>query len=647
MHLPKFSANHSLLSDTVELVDFFNPFVSKSWELWAPSTPANGRVAIPIYMKVLRAFASDRNRIRELVMTDDNATSLLECGLRSQVMVSVREQMFDFLPEHLKWAVYMMQVGYVSSSQQRNWVANNPCAMPVNIYIPSGIDEEYGEFTYARTQDGNTLDCMVEFKYTLSGSTPTIVPDSIKIRSEPAVKARIQHHAQAWVDWCNEHETKRVNPFDGPHPRLITNMLKFMHNMECCIIVSATGTANATMVKPNALVELWNRTKERDPGAAILFNTSSIPNPVVPMYGINVYTHILTTVVHRIDLHKNFGYNQNVLDVLKYRIEDRPVRTFGVELEVSTDLTPQQLIEAQKELFFICKDDSSIRGSKLYKSELVTVPATLKAHKRLWASFFDSVDYDKFDTTADTGNGMHIHVSCLRMKPSTIEKMMWFMCRPENQDFLFQISERPERKQYDQWAKTPLFSNYKSRYIAQKDVYRQVTAMRGALNYKKMANTLEFRIFKGFFSYATVVKNLEFADSVCEFVIEANKNQLLPLDYLNWLNKQPNNRYSTLKTFMNEQDFKQAIISSQLRQLLWNGYAQSTQQVYDKLKKAPFAITQDHITLLNKVRKKRVFVLKNGKLECLSLSGAKLSGMDKVLAERLSRGSATFALKHY
>ncbi len=66
--------------------------------------------------------------------------------------------------------------------------------------------------------------------------------------------------------------------------------------------------------------------------------------------------------------------------------------------------------------------------------------------------------------------------------------------------------------------------------------------MRGAVHYKG-EKTVEIRIFKGIVSYATVVKNIEFVDSVVEFTRTANTNQVTLKHYLNWVSSLPSNKW--------------------------------------------------------------------------------------------------------
>ena len=102
------------------------------------------------------------------------------------------------------------------------------------------------------------------------------------------------------------------------------------------------------------------------------------------------------------------------------------VPMFGLELEVSTDIHPDELqyivcdIEPKQEPFFIMKDDSSITGEKRHKYEIVTVPASPRYLKKAFSLLFKKIEDlcskagvhfgDVFDLSTELGNGIHIHI---------------------------------------------------------------------------------------------------------------------------------------------------------------------------------------------------------------------------------------------
>jgi hypothetical protein len=343
-------------------------------------------------------------------------------------------------------------------------------------------------------------------------------------------------------------------------------------------------------------------------------------------------------------LEQTLNYSANVLMFLPYTIKGpkEPTATlYGVELEACSDYTPKDVIAAQKDLFFICKSDSTITGSKGYCYEMVTVPASLRTHKRLWAEFFEKVDYRNFDTTKNTGNGMHVHIDRKTFKKDHLNRFSWFIINPANKDFLFSISERPTRRNMEDWASTPNCFNYGSKNSVARRAVSINGRTRGAVHYKG-DKTVEVRIFKGIVSYATVVKNLEFVDSVVEFTRVTSTNKVTLRDYFSWVSSLPSNKYTVLRAFFAEANVTQYLPLAELTEYVWS--ATDDEDVTEKLNRAPFKVTNEHITALNKRKRKRTFILKNGVVTCLSKRGGMLAKLDLDIQKKQTRGAATFAI---
>ena len=150
---------------------------------------------------------------------------------------------------------------------------------------------------------------------------------------------------------------------------------------------------------------------------------------------------------------------------IKLKNEPPTNRLYGLELECTSDHTIKELMDAQGELFMIGKQDGSISGSKDLRVELVTVPMTLKAHKVQWSKWFNNLDYNKFDTTKKTTNGIHIHIDRKGFNNSQhIKNFAWFFGNPSNKDFILEFSER-DVNTLRQYANFPEFrpSNKKLR----------------------------------------------------------------------------------------------------------------------------------------------------------------------------------------
>jgi hypothetical protein len=355
------------------------------------------------------------------------------------------------------------------------------------------------------------------------------------------------------------------------------------------------------------------------------------------------YTETLTGVNTRRKFERVFNYSANVLSHLPYTIKgpkEQNATLYGVELEANSEYRAPEVIKAQKDLFFLLKSDSTVSGQYSQNYEMVTVPCTLRAHKRLWAEFFEKIDYNKFDTTKDTGNGMHVHIDKKTFSASHLHRFTWFFINPGHNDFIYLMSERPSKTNFDQWAR---ISAVPTNISYEKAVRRafNINRGRGAVHHK--GPTVEIRIFKGLVSYATIVKNLEFVDSVVEYTRWDTANHMSLARYFYWLdNITQKNQYTLLKAYYSEFKLEPYLNAAELERLVWG--MTDVAKITKKLNSAPFTVTNKHLTILNKRRKKRTFVLnkKSGEVECLVKNTGVLSKLDQLAQKKQTRGSASF-----
>lgn len=273
-------------------------------------------------------------------------------------------------------------------------------------------------------------------------------------------------------------------------------------------------------------------------------------------------------------LYTTFSYSTNVMEVLGENFISEPKEFkppfYGVELEMSTDYNQRELIDACEEPFFILKSDSTVSGSKNRNYELVTLPMSIVAHKKRFAHFFSNLDYSNFDRSVNTTNGMHVHISRDAFNntkgsdnDSHLRKLSYFFMNPTNYQFLLAVSERTE----DSLQRfSPIPRPTTSGITDRKMLFKQSTSCwaRGAINITGGKPTVEVRLFKGIVSYATVVKNLEFTDSVFFFTQQATRSTLTLHHYLNWLKAQPANKYKTLREFYRRIDVTSFVKESNL-----------------------------------------------------------------------------------
>lgn len=342
--------------------------------------------------------------------------------------------------------------------------------------------------------------------------------------------------------------------------------------------------------------------------------------------------------------HRVLNYSTNVLQLLPYTIKGpkEPTATlYGVELEANSEYFAKDVIDAQKDLFFLLKSDSSVWGRFPNNFEMVTVPCSLKAHKRLWAEFFEKMDYRKFDTSKETGNGMHVHIGSKVFEKSTghLNKFTWFFINPANNDFIFAMSERPNKTDLSRYSAIAHVEQREGQYYKTASQARHLNHGRGAIHFK--GPTVEVRIFKGIVSYATVVKNLEFVDSVLEYTRVTSLAQLSLEHYLSWLAATPKNQYELLKAFIAEIKLDPIRLANQLDVYLWG--MRDEQAITEKLNKAPFPVTNAHLTILNKRKGKgkRTYILKDGKVHCVSKNYGVLAKLDMLAQKKQTRGSTT------
>jgi len=339
-------------------------------------------------------------------------------------------------------------------------------------------------------------------------------------------------------------------------------------------------------------------------------------------------------------IRKLFNYTADVLKYLPYVIrQDHPSEQtaplYGVELETVSNLSPESIIDAQEQLFFIIKQDASIRGRGRHAGEIVTVPCTLKSHKLLWADFFNRVNYEEFDCTTDTGNGMHVHVSQDAFSDRAhLRNFAWFFANPCNMRFTLALSERPTEADLRNWAMIPDWSaqTTKAQAHLRNEMACKNNGHKSAVNFKG-SSTVEIRIFKGIVSYATIIKNLEAVDAVFHWSKTVSFQSSTLGNFLDWLSKTPKNKYSLLKKFIAVLPMEEILFDVTLKEVTF--VATEPEVILERVNKSNLILTNKHLRLLNGKREKKKFILVNGKLEILDgRKKGRLSHVDKAAAAK-------------
>jgi hypothetical protein len=345
------------------------------------------------------------------------------------------------------------------------------------------------------------------------------------------------------------------------------------------------------------------------------------------------------TKTNRRALYKLMQYSASPTAMLPWPLiqkgEHNPL-LFGVELELSTDYSVPEIVDAADEPFFLAKTDSSISGDRKGRYEVVTVPMSFKAHKRQWAHWFSNLDYDKFDTGTDTNNGMHVHIGKESFADEKhIKNFVWFFTQPAHIDFMKFFSMRDSHSWENYSAVPPPAPAGRSRTRTFRENERAVQHLRGCVHYSPKG-TIEVRLFRGIVSLADIIKNLEFVDSIFHFTMQNSLFTKMSLKgYIGWLHSQHKNKYPIIKKYLERTDkLKRLVDVSELLNLIFS--EKNPQKILEIVEKNKFTVTNDHVTALNSRWKKRIFILdKETKKLIINKASTSLSFLDRVLEQRI------------
>lgn len=611
MYLPALAPDNTFAGAIHTPEQYFNPAINPNYDTTAScSDAASGRISIRNIVYISHALLT-YNRPSDL-----HASIGMNWGgpYGDSIWDPLLNIVYNALPEEGKFLIFNTILSGVHE------VGDGAYKWNARIYYMNHTS--YNE---------SIRDCVdIHFVTNFSSGTPNATADQLQvIRNEfaPKIADILAHYETRW--------NSTVYFDDTLVPRLVRLMYKYTHNME---LFYPKNRSEQSIINPG-----WHNVGRL---RGYLSEGINVTFALGPQYD-RVHYIEQTAVGDRRYLNRVLSYSTNVLEHLPYTIKGpkEPNATlYGVELEANADYTPTQVMEAQKDLFFCLKQDSSITGSKSQNYEMVTVPCTLRAHKRLWAEFFDKIDYTQFDTSKATGNGMHVHVDRSVFSTKHLNKFTWFFINPVNREFLYLVSERPTKSDLERWAPFPMLPMRKSLAHCSRLGTHINGRIRGTIHYKG-SRTVEVRMFKGIVSYATIVKNLEFVDSVVEFTRSINSLQVTLFNYLDWLKTTPKNKYEMLKTFLSEIDTKKFLTVAEVDHVTW-GIHDDPEKVAARLNAAPFTVEKAHLTILNKRRKKRIYVLTDGKVRTLekNINTGVLSKLDLLAQKKQTRGASSFSV---
>jgi hypothetical protein len=374
--------------------------------------------------------------------------------------------------------------------------------------------------------------------------------------------------------------------------------------------------------------------------ALAYFSENATAELKVHHYPFHVQIILKVTTTFRKPLYRVFNYSQNPLDLVPWPItlpqETKPL-LYGVELELSTDYTTQELVDAAKDPFFILKSDRTVSGNRKNPYELCSIPMSYKAHRQQWAHWFKNLDYDKFDQTKDTTNGLHVHISKNAFSKAHLRNFAWFFTQPGHHRFILAISER-DTESFRAYSQTPNYPKDPTKSYLQTLDY--VARIRGCVNISSKM-TIELRLFRGIVSLAEILKNLEFVDSVYHFTKDAAYSALSLANYNQWLQKTPPNRYTLIKKYLDKlPDLNACFAAADIHRIIHT--SNDANEILQLLEKSKLPITNVHVTILNQLFKRRTFILNKltGQIELSRHNHGKLAHLDRSLEQRLLRNTS-------
>lgn len=217
----------------------------------------------------------------------------------------------------------------------------------------------------------------------------------------------------------------------------------------------------------------------------------------------------------------------------------------GVELEYCTTSRSDQTVKQVREGLggmAICKHDGSIEGDGF---EVVTLPATLRYHKKELWNLFDEKVKPVLQEYHD-GCGIHIHVN--RRHPETskvnltkahVQKLAVMVNCANNVEFTKTITGRRPTRYCRAADNSELnWTGNCSSSFAGEPKYSQLNTSR--------TDTIEFRMFKASGDKHTIFTYLEFVHSLVEYTRQAPMSKLSMVDWCQWFENN-NSRYFYLK----------------------------------------------------------------------------------------------------
>ena len=190
--------------------------------------------------------------------------------------------------------------------------------------------------------------------------------------------------------------------------------------------------------------------------------------------------------------------------------------------------------------YMLAKEDGSVMGD--HPVELVTVPCTVPEHHKVLSAAFPTgrLGSGGFRAWSNGSCGMHVHVGRRSLTPLQIGKGKVFFNHPANIAFVIDVAGRRPNGYCE-----AVFDSAVRQASCDPEAFDRYELY-------NMANpkTIELRIFRPSPRISSILKNLEFVESVFEFVKQApicsstllNVGALSYLHYMKWLSADANRK---------------------------------------------------------------------------------------------------------
>lgn len=174
------------------------------------------------------------------------------------------------------------------------------------------------------------------------------------------------------------------------------------------------------------------------------------------------------------------------------------------------------------------KDRSIPRGF-----ELVTHPATLSYHNNIWLGVADAWNaiQTQYRFCCADKTGMHVHLSKAFFSPLQLARLLYFVNHQNNLQFLTLIAQRPLRH----WTRREKLGSeagsIKMALAGQYDRFRVLNC--------NPVDTVELRLFNGSSLVGDILKNLQFASALGNWIKQIDNRQCGDYrHFIDWLDEQ-------------------------------------------------------------------------------------------------------------